>query len=118
MMPSYGGARTERILSELQALGFGEPGSHTSLWCVFHMSRDCCKRPPSAFVSSHSFLPSLNSRLMPMILRLPPISETEKGDDTIKARMTVNQVDCIFVAPSLVERAVSLDVLCHLALPS
>jgi hypothetical protein len=53
-----------------------------------------------------------------MILRLPPISETEKGDDTIKARMTVNQVDCIFVAPSLVERAVSLDVLCHLALPS
>lgn len=38
------------------------------------------------------FCPSTDFRLMPMILRLPPISETEKGDDAIKARMTVNQV--------------------------
>jgi hypothetical protein len=31
-LPSVGGERTERILSSFQNLGFGEPGSHTSLW--------------------------------------------------------------------------------------
>lgn len=32
------------------------------------------------------------SRLMPMILRLPPITAEEKGDDLVKARLTVIQV--------------------------
>eukprot|EP00045_Choanoeca_perplexa_P014605 m.173349 g.173349 ORF g.173349 m.173349 type:complete len:675 (-) comp16732_c0_seq2:2232-4256(-) len=61
-LPSVGGERTERILSGFQNLGFGEPGSHTSLW------------------------------ILPMVLRLPEASTEEKGDDVIRARVTVAQI--------------------------
>eukprot|EP00730_Choanoeca_flexa_P018840 TRINITY_DN9182_c0_g2_i2.p1 TRINITY_DN9182_c0_g2~~TRINITY_DN9182_c0_g2_i2.p1 ORF type:complete len:703 (+),score=175.24 TRINITY_DN9182_c0_g2_i2:135-2243(+) len=62
ILPSVGGERTERILSSFQNLGFGEPGSHTSLW------------------------------ILPMVLRLPEPSAEEKGDDVIRARVTVAQI--------------------------
>lgn len=63
--PSMGGRRTERILEELHHLGFGAPGSKSTIW------------------------------VLPMVIRQPVEDDEEvlkDQDTTITSRLTVQQV--------------------------